>query len=108
VNQMSERYLEDFAVGQTSAPAGYPSKNDGSSRSPPSSIPSPFIWMTRLRASRFRRADRQRLVHGRGVDAAVDGDRTPASWRLHRRGRRWISPQDLTSCQTPMLLRERS
>jgi hypothetical protein len=53
MNQLSERYLEDFAVGQTFGSMRLRIDGERPSRSRPSSTRSPFMSMKRRRAARF-------------------------------------------------------
>jgi hypothetical protein len=53
MNELSERYLEDFAWGGRSVLSGCASRDNGPSRSLPSSIRSRSTLMGRRRAGRF-------------------------------------------------------
>jgi hypothetical protein len=53
MNQLSERYLEDFAVGQAFGSGRPRIDEDRASHSRPSSIPTPSTSMRRRRAARF-------------------------------------------------------
>jgi len=53
MNQLSERYLEDFAVGHTFGSGRLRIDGERPSRSLPSSIRSPSTSMRRRRAARF-------------------------------------------------------